>query len=187
MCRPTYTVREYIEQLEITCRMKTAMVTFMLFAVNAISTSGAISYSAAENALPVVETVVGGQSATMSKVVAVMDAEDMSSAAFDNLTARYPEAMEMAPVAKLITGGIGEVNVERIVMDCDMSSKVLNVVYRLPGNILMSINKPLDTMDDDFVMFNVYHFRELLVSDTARIGLLAQYVRNVENKIANQA
>lgn len=187
MCKPTYTVREYIEQLEITRRMKTAVVTFMLFAVTAITPVGAVNYSAVENALPVVETVVGGQSATMSKVMTVVDAEDMSFAAFENLTVRYPEAVEMAPVAELITRGIGEVNAERIVMDCDMGSKVLNVAYRLPGNILLSINKPLDTMDDDFVMFNVYHFRELLVSDTARIGLLAQYIHNVENKIAKQA
>ena len=42
-------------------------------------------------------------------------------------------------------------------------------------------------MDDAYVMFNVYHLRELLVSDTARIDLLAQYVRNVEKKIAEQA
>lgn len=187
MCKPTYTVREYIEQLEITRHMKSAVVTFMLVAVASITPAGAVNYSSAENDIPVVETVVGGQSATMNKVMAEADAIGMSFAAFKNLTARCPKAVEMTPVAEFVTKGIGEVSAERIVMDCDMIRKVLNVVYRLPGNMLLSINKPLDTMDDDFVMFNVYHFRELLVSDTARIGLLAQYVRNIENKIGEQA
>ena len=130
---------------------------------------------------------MAGQSVTMKKVMTATTTSDMAAAAFYNLTARMPEAVELEAVADFITDGIGDIDVERVVMDCDRTSKVLNVAYRLPGDILLSVNKPLDTMDDAYVMFNVYHLRELLVSDTARIDLLAQYVRNVEKKIAEQA
>ena len=72
-------------------------------------------------------------------------------------------------------------------MDYDAGSKVLNVAYRLQGDMLLSVSKPLDTMDDIFVMFNMYHLRELLVSDSASIGLLAEYVVNVEKRMAVEA
>ena len=86
-----------------------------------------------------------------------------------------------------IIEGIGNVDAERITMDYDASSKVLNVAYRLQGDMLLSVSKPLDTMDDIFVMFNMYHLRELLVSDSASIGLLAEYVVNVEKRMAVEA
>lgn len=187
MCKPTYTVREYIEKLEITRHLRSAVVTFMLFSVVATATAGSINYYSEKESAPVVETVVAGQNATLNKVITAASTAEMASAAFSQLTARVPEAVEMESVADFISEGIGDIDAERIVMDCDRGGKVLNVSYRLPGGIMLSVNKPLSTMDDEFVMFNVYHQRELLVSDTASIGLLSQYVKNVEKRIAEQA
>lgn len=112
---------------------------------------------------------------------------DQLKISFEDLCKSQPAALEMQPAFTLISDGIGEIMAEKVTVSCDIASKVLNVSYRLPGDILLSVNKPLVTMDDAFVMFNVYHQRELLVTDTARIDLLAEYVRNVEKRIAEQA
>lgn len=187
MSKPTYTVKTFIDRLEFTRHLRTAIVTFMLLPVAAMAMPEKVSYRLEENAATVVETVIAGQSVSMNQVMTATTALGMADTAFNQLAARVPEALEMEPVADFITGGIGNIDAARVVMDCDKESRVLNVAYRLPGDILLSVSKPLDTMDDEFVMFNVYHLRDLLVSDTARIDLLAQYVRNVESRIAEQA
>ena len=186
MSKPTYSVKEYIEKFEITRHMRSAVVTFMLFSVVTASAE-TVNYRSEQITAPTVETVVAGQSMSMNRVIPVAKTVYMASVAFGKLKTRMPNAEEMEPVADFITEGIGNIEAERVVMDCDNTVKVLNVSYRLPGDILLSVNKPLDTMDDEFVMFNVYHRRDLLVSDTASISLLAQYIRNVERRIAEQA
>ena len=187
MSKPTYSVREYIERLEIKRHLRSAVVTFMLFSVVATAAAETKSYRTEQMTTRTVETVMAGQNVTMNRVMPVAKTAFMAATAFDNLKARTPDAVEMVPVADFITEGIGDIEAERVVMDCDKVGQVLNVAYRLPGDILLSVNKPLSTMDDEFVMFSVYHHRELLVSDTASIELLAQYVRNVEKRIAEQA
>ena len=187
MSKHTYTVREYIKHLEITRHLRTAVVTFMLFSVVNITAAQIVNYRSEQDTAPVVKTVVAGRNATMNRVLSVTNTAEMADIAFGRLTARVPEAIEMESVDDFITKGIGEIKADRVVMDCDSDGKVLNVAYRLPGSILLSVNKPLNTMDDDFVIFNVYHQRELLVSDMASIRLLAQYVQNVEKSIAEQA
>ena len=42
-------------------------------------------------------------------------------------------------------------------------------------------------MDDAFVMFNVYHGRDLLLSDSASIELLSEYIHDVEERIKELA
>lgn len=187
MSKLTYTVKAFTDRLEFTRHLRTAVVTFMLMPVAAMAMPEDVSYRMEENTATVVETVMAGQSVSMNQVMTATTALGMADTAFNQLVARVPEALEMEPVADFITGGIGNIEAERVVMDCDKESKVLNVAYRLSGDILLSVSKPLETMDDEFVMFNVYHLRDLLVSDTARIDLLAQYVRNVESRIAEQA
>lgn len=184
MSKPIYTVREYIEKHEFTRHLRTAVVTFMLFSVTAAGADN-VKYYADCDQTPVIETMVGGQNITLNRVV-----PSLSNAAFmayNKLISRVPEAAVLEPVATFITEGIGDITAEHIVMDCDMSDKVLNVAYRLPGDLLLSINKPLDTMDDKFVIFNVYHKRNLLVSEAASIDLLAQYIRNIEKRITELA
>ena len=107
--------------------------------------------------------------------------------AYDSLVERQPQATALEPVMHFVTDGVGNINAERVSMDCDTESMVLNVAYRMPGDILMSISKPLDTLDDRLVMFNVYHRRDLLVSDRASIEMLANYIRAIESRISEQA
>lgn len=187
MCKPTYTVKEYIETHEFTRHIKTMIVTFMLFAVTSAGTASQVEYKADRITQSTVVKEVGGHSVTLNRVMPITETMQMADTAFDKLTARMPEAKEAEPVMHFIIEGIGNVDAERITMDYDAGSKVLNVAYRLQGDMLLSVSKPLDTMDDIFVMFNMYHLRELLLSDSASIGLLAEYVVNVEKRMAVEA
>lgn len=103
--------------------------------------------------------------------------------AYNRLVERCPQATELEPVMRFVTDGIGNIDAERVVMDCDPENKVLNVSYKLHDDMLLSVSKPLETMDDAFVMFNVYHGRDLLLSDSASIELLSEYLHNVEERI----
>lgn len=107
--------------------------------------------------------------------------------AYNCLVGRCPKATEMENVMRFVTEGIGDIDAERVVMDCDLDSKVFNVSYKLQDDMLLSISKPSDTMDDSFVMFNVYHKKELLLSDSASIELLSEYIHNVEDRIKELA
>ncbi len=187
MYKPTFTVKECLETHEFTRRIKTTIVTFMLFAVTSAGTASQVNYKTDRMAQPTVVKVVSGHSVTLNRVMPMTETMQMADTAFDKLTARMPDAKEAEPVMHFITEGIGSVDAERVTMDYDVGSKVLNVAYRLQGDMLLSVNKPLDTMDDEFVMFNMYHQRELLVSDSASIGLLAEYVVNVERRMAEEA
>ena len=110
------------------------------------------------------------------------DLEYKTIQAYNRLVERCPQATEMENVMRFVTEGIGNIAAERVVMDCDVDNKVFNVSYKLHDDMLLSISKPLDTMDDGFVMFNVYHKRELLLSDSASIELLSEYIHNVEDR-----
>ena len=187
MCKPTYTVKEYIKTHEFTRHINTMIVTFMLFAVTSVGTASQVNFRADGMTQSTVVKEVSGHSVTLNRVMPMTKTMQMADAAFDKLTARMPEAKEAEPVKHFITEGIGNVDAECVTMDYDADSKVLNVAYRLQGDMLLSVNKPLDTMDDEFVMFNMYHLRDLLVSDSSSIGLLAEYVVNVEKRMAVEA
>lgn len=187
MCKPTYNVKEYIKTHEFTRHIKTMIVTFMLFAVTSVGTTSQVNYTADRMSPSTVEKKVSGHSVTLNRVMPMTKTMQMAETAFDKLTARMPEAIEAGPVMHFITEGLDNVDAERVTMDYDVGSKVLNVAYRLYGDMLLSVNKPLDTMDDEFVMFNMFHLRELLVSDSASIELLAEYVVNVEKRMAVEA
>lgn len=76
---------------------------------------------------------------------------------------------------------------EKKTVDFDMEKQVINVAYRLPNNILLSITKPYHTLGNDEVGFNLYQIvsqiKELLIADWCLVGLLHKYIKNVEEKI----
>lgn len=112
---------------------------------------------------------------------------DMLDDAFNSLKERQPLAAEIEETYCLIRDGIGEIFAERVSVNYDATSKVVNVAYRLPGDILLSVSKPFNTMDDDYVMFNLFHLRKLLISDTADINLLSHYIHRAEQKASQIA
>ena len=105
-------------------------------------------------------------------------------AAFDELCKNKPAALELKPAFCMISEGIGDIMAEKVSVSCDVESKIMNVAYRMPGDMLLSVSKPLNTMEDSFVMFNLFHLRELLISDTAEISFLSTYIHNAAARIA---
>lgn len=170
------------------------MITFMFAAT--VASANPVKQYVAEQADVTTETIatVPAKNILTNDIIPVEILADSHSAieiktilAFDRLVERCPQASELEPVMRFVTDGLGDIKAERVFMDCDMNSKVLNVSYRMHDNMLLSISKPLDTMDDGFVMFNVYHGRKLLLSDCASIELLSEYIHNVENRIKELA
>lgn len=109
---------------------------------------------------------------------------DRLQTAFDELCKNKPAAIEMKPAFCLISEGIGDILAEKVSVSCDVDNKILNVAYRLPSDMLLSVSKPLNTMDDRFVMFNLFHLRDLLISDTAEVSFLSTYIHNAEARTA---
>jgi hypothetical protein len=108
----------------------------------------------------------------------------MTKQSFSEMMSHNSDAKKLEPVMNFIVEGIGNINIEKVAVDCDLDSEILNVVYRLPDNVVLSISKPLETIDDDFVAFNLYHNRKLLVTDNATIGLLSHYIDEVESNLS---
>ena len=184
MEKQTYSVKEALTRSEFVKKIRTGIVTFFLISVTAsASTTSVEDYRSRLSSDVTVETVIGDSNVTMRRVIAENPMHEQTDFAFNSLVSRVPEAAEMKSVACFVADGIGEIKAERVTMDCDTESKVLNVSYTLPNDILLSISKPMITMDDTFVMFNVYHGRELLLSDNSSIELLSLYIHNIEAKL----
>ena len=81
---------------------------------------------------------------------------DQMQIAFNDLCKDIPEVKAVEPVFHFVYNNLSEIRAERVSIDCDITSMVLNVAFRLPHDILVSVMKPLETMDDNLVMFNVH-------------------------------
>ena len=194
MKKTTFFVRNIIIRQSVKKTLQTGAIVSFLF-MHQTSTAAPTLYTAQEIiplhsvvTLPVSDASNGGHETNIE----IFANDNYTSVyrtvlSFNKLIERYPEAVEMEPVMRFIADGIGNICIERVSVDCDTDSKVLNVAYRLPGNMLLSIRKPLCTMSDPYVMFNVYHLRKLLISDSASIDLLAQYMREVESHYSELA
>lgn len=191
MNRPLYTVGQHSQFCELRKKLaKGVFVLFMFTAVPEVSVAiddyraswssnslDTIVYSAEETACTEDVSPIQILARSTSNLSAI------TIAAFNDLVDREPEASEMYPVLEFIMSGLEKVNVERASVDYNMSTHVLNVAYRMPGNILLSISKPQETIEDSLVIFNLYHKRELLVSDIVDIEILSQYLHKVESRI----
>lgn len=177
MNKPVYTVEQYSNRIRHNSFLRTlrtgVVVTFMLMAVG--SYAGPVS--GYQFQLPPKSGVVMTLHSTSS------DAKTMTEVAFQKKIDQNEMADRLEPVMRFISNGLGDIKVDRVMVDCDSDCTVLNVAYRLQTKVLLSISKPLETMEDDFVMFNVYYNRNLLISDTVSVGLLSEYIHKVEKLI----
>lgn len=196
MNKPTYFVGEIVGIDTFTQRLRKSVITFFLSTTMALSATAVNQYyTRIEKAPQSLITVSATERISGAKIPDGIEifannsytSLDMTELSFKALTTRQPEAVELEPVMKFIINGIGSIDAERVSVDCDIDSKVLNIAYRLPNDILLSVSKPLITMDDNFVVFNLFHKRDLLVSKNATIDLLAKYINNIETTIHDLA
>ena len=118
----------------------------------------------------------------------ILSTSDKTFISFEKLTMNHSEeAANMEPVVRFIAEGMGDIIAEKVSVNCDFENEIINVAYRLPNDILLSVSKPLSTMTDTFVMFNLFNKRQLLVSDSASIELLSTYIKKVESRVAKLA
>lgn len=89
------------------------------------------------------------------------------------------DAKKFESAMNFIFSGIGDIDIERVVAEYDVESEILNVVFRLPDNAVLSVSKRLMDMDDDLVAFNLYSNKKLLVADYASISSLSDYIRGL--------
>ena len=108
-----------------------------------------------------------------------MSEEEYLKGNFNNLAAVDSTVNGLETVIEFIKNSIGDVCAEKVSVDCDTESKIVNVSYRFSNGIVVSVSKPLETMDDEFVSFNAYSNRKLLVSDITTIPMLMAYLRGI--------
>ena len=90
---------------------------------------------------------------------------------------------ELETVVEFITNSIGDVGAKKVSVDCDTESKIVNVCYLFLNGIIVSISKPLETMDDGFVVFNAYHNRKLILTEITTIPFIKEYMSKITLKI----
>ena len=96
----------------------------------------------------------------------------------------FESASKQKPSIIFIEKYMDDIIYEKKTYDYDDSDgNVGNVVYRLPNNILLSILKTEETMDNNFIGFNIFYNRELLISDICDIELLHTHIKNIEEKL----
>ena len=187
MKKTLYTAQTFTMRAAFMKKLRTgAMITFMFTATIASATPVERYDVMRDNvATETIATVPAKSTQTKNSIPVEILADSYSALgfktmqAYDRLVERCPQATEMEPVMRFVTEGIGD--------DYDLENKVLNVSYKLHDDMLLSVSKPFETMDDAFVMFNVYHGRDLLLSDSASIELLSEYIYDVEERIKELA
>ena len=191
MTKTTYTVQTFISREYFMRKLRTGVMITFLFTATVGGAASIDKYHVQKESIQTEQVVTVPAKSTISGDVVPVSimAETQNSLmfktmqAYDNMLERQPQAEGLEPVMRFITEGVGDINAERVSMDSNTENMVLNVSYRMPDDMLLSISKPLETMGDTFVMFNVYHKRHLLLSETTSIELLSQYIHNVEEKI----
>jgi len=143
--------------------------------------------SSMEESRPIMEMTINNSTDVEFYLGSTLCVTEMLDEVFEELKVREPQAATMEDIFYLIRDGIGNIFAEKVSVNCDVHNNVLNVAYRLPGDMLLSVSKPSSTADDQFVMFNLFHLRKLLISDTADLSLLSRYIHNAELKAAQLA
>ena len=195
MNKPTYIVKDILYNDQLWEKLRSG-ICIALFAFTAVGTSGQENqyYSQIDDvpdkiiSLSATDNVSGAFIPNGIEIFANRNFSNanMARLSFSELVSHNPGTQKFEPVVDFIIKGIGNIDIEKVVVDCDFDSEILNVVYRLPDNVVLSISKPLDTMDDDLVAFNLYHDRKLLVTDDASIGLLSRYIVEVGSNLGKQ-
>lgn len=112
-----------------------------------------------------------------------MNEEEYIKGKFHRLAEIDSKVNELESVFEFIVNGIGNVSAKRMSVDCDTESNIVNVCYRFSDGMMVSISKPLETMDDGFIAVNKYSNRKLVSTEITTIPLLKEYINQLNKKI----
>lgn len=115
-------------------------------------------------------------------IVAEKPCLHLISDAYATLCDKNPEAGTLRPVYEFMRKGLEVINAEKVSMDCNTESGMLNISFRLPEGVILSVTKLGETLNDNLVAFNIFSKRQLILSDVCEINMLADYIENVQSK-----
>ena len=90
---------------------------------------------------------------------------------------------EREELEKFISDRFDDIGYVKKSVDYDEESKLMNIAYRMKSDIILSINKPYETLDDEFVMFNIFCMRKILISAMMDCKSLREYVLKCEKML----
>ncbi len=177
MKKLTYTVREYFVQHELTREMKTTVVTFMLFAVTSVAASDNVRYYSNSDAVPEVETVVGGQSVTLNKVIAQ---NPQYRALLDSLMSHKGGEMpvEFFNSFKILAHSLSKLSFRESLARYSVANNFVNVNMAFDNGIELEVTQFPDITE---VAFSVLHRGEAMLVATTTAEVLAERMQNVLN------
>lgn len=95
----------------------------------------------------------------------------------------HEDVSELLEPFQEIAEGMSMIKAEKVSIDGDPSEGRLNVAFRLPDGMVLSLNKKIGLHDRGSVGFNLMHNRRLIISDIMEVSLLSQYISNVQKRL----
>lgn len=160
-----------------------AGITFTFFGMN-------INNNTSQNFVSEITTVnvfTECSSVEADGIVMLMNEVDVNkkiAQAFDDLCHAIPDANNLTNIYNFMATGLNSINSEKVSVDCNTETGLLNVAFRLPDGAILSVTKCNDTMTDDLVAFNIIKQRKLIISDIIGISELRDYILNVQRRMA---
>lgn len=90
---------------------------------------------------------------------------------------------EREELEKFISDRFDDIGYVKKSVDYDEESKLMNIAYRMKSDIILSINKPYETLDDEYVMFNILCMNKILISAMMDCKSLREYVLKCEKML----
>ncbi len=108
---------------------------------------------------------------------------DCLNAKFKNCCSEDVNCTSLAPAHQFLTEISSDICAEKATLSCNCEYEAVTHSLRLPHNFMLTLTKPMKTMDDTKVMFNLMRNRKLLISDVVESSLLKEYIGNVILKL----
>lgn len=89
----------------------------------------------------------------------------------------------LAPAHQFLMEISPSIGAEKATLSCNIEYAAVTHSLRLPHGFMLTLTKPMDTMDDTKVMFNLMRNRKLLISDVVDSSLLKEYIGSVIHKL----
>ncbi len=90
---------------------------------------------------------------------------------------------EKEELEKFISDRFDDIGYVKKAVDYDEESKWMNISYRMKSDIILSIHKPYESLDDEFVMFIIFYMKKVLISAVMDCKSLREYVLKCEKKL----
>ena len=95
----------------------------------------------------------------------------------------HENVSELLEPFREIAEGMSMIKAEKVSIDGAPSEGRLNVAFRLPDGMVLSLNKKIGLHDRGSVGFNLMHNRRLINSNIMEVSLLSQYISNVQKRL----